>query len=115
MSPPSSTIRLCNILLSDTSVIFKSSFTQSKLPEKWKMANIKPLFKKGRKTDRFNYRSICLNAIPSKVMEKLVKAVIVKHLDNNKLLSTQQHGFTKNKSCTTNILKALDTMNDALY
>ena len=47
------------------SVIFKSSFTQGKLPGKWKMANIKPFYKKGRKTDRFNYRSICFNAIPS--------------------------------------------------
>ena len=59
------------------------------------MAYIKPLFKKGRKSDRFNYRSICLNAIPSKVLEKLVKTVIVRHLDNNKILSSQQHGFTK--------------------
>jgi len=36
------------------------------------------------------------------------------HLERNKLIAKEQHGFVKNKSCLTNLLETMDTVTDAL-
>jgi hypothetical protein len=47
-------------------------------------------------------------------MESIVRDSIMKHLIDNKLISTEQHGFVKNKSCVTNLLATLDLITQAL-
>ncbi len=47
-------------------------------------------------------------------MESIVRDSIMKHLIDNKLISTEQHGFVKNKSCVTNLLETLDLITQAL-
>jgi hypothetical protein len=39
----------------------------------------------------------------------------MKHLLVNKLLSEEQHGFMKGKSCTTNLLEYVDILTEALF
>ena len=53
------------------------SFSTGKLPHLWKLANITPLFKKGSKTDRNNYRQISLTSIVCKIAEKIVKSRVM--------------------------------------
>ena len=38
------------------SLIFRSSLSSGMIPEKWKWAHITPVFKKGSKNDKENYR-----------------------------------------------------------
>ena len=38
-------------------------------------------------------------------MEKLIKEKIVEHLSTNNPINPSQHGFTKHKSCSTNLLE----------
>jgi len=39
---------------------------------------------------------------------------MVAHLEGDKLIAKEQHGFVKNKSCLTNPLDIIDTVTDAL-
>jgi len=47
-------------------------------------------------------------------MEKLIRDAILKHLNDNCLLSPQQHGFVYGRSCTTQLLKVMDKWTEIL-
>ena len=94
--------------------IFSESFRQSKVPLKWKEANITPIFKKGPRIIPANYRPISLTAVPCKLMERILRDVMLKHLTDNNLIASEQHGFVLSKSCVTNLLETLDTISNAL-
>ena len=91
-------------------LIFDKSMVSGDVPADWKHANITPIFKKGAKSDPGNYRPISLTSIPCKLFESLIKDGITKHLEVNALISQSQHGFTKSKSCLTNLLEFLETV-----
>ncbi len=84
-------------------IIFKKSIDLGVLPDTWKEANVTPLFKKGSKLKPSNYRPVSLTSIPCKILERIIAENIMKYLLVNKLLSEEQHGFMKGKSCTTNL------------
>ena len=63
------------------------SFSTGKLPHLWKLANITPLFKKGSKTDRNNYRQISLTSIVCKIAEKIVKCRVMGFWRNINILN----------------------------
>ncbi len=87
------------------SEIFQASLETGKVPDDWRSANITSLFKKGRRSDSQNYRPISLTSIVCKMLESLIKDEIVRHLDKFKLIKDSQHGFTKGRSCLTNLLE----------
>ena len=91
-------------------IIYNKSLSTSRVPDNWREANVTPIFKKGDKQKAENYRPISLTSIPCKVLERLVAERIIKHMNENKLLSPQQHGFIKGKSCTTNLLEYMDML-----
>ena len=73
------------------------------MPEDWTKANVTPVFKKGKKEDPGNYRLVSLTSIPGKVMEQLILEIIIKQVEEKKVIRSSQHGFTKGKSCLTNL------------
>ena len=89
-------------------LIIRASLTNSQLPVQFRSANITPLFKKGDKTLLSNYRPVSLTSIPCKIMENIIRAKMQEYLYKNNLLAREQHGFVRNKSCTTNLLESLD-------
>ncbi|XP_065671811.1 uncharacterized protein LOC136089683 [Hydra vulgaris] len=91
-------------------LMFKKSIKSGTIPDKWKKANVMTLFKKGSKLKASNYRPVSLTLIPCKVLEKIIADYIMQYLTKNNLLSKKQHGFMKNKSCTTNLLEHLDIL-----
>jgi len=93
--------------------IFISSFTTGIVPDKWKEANITPIFKKGDKIEPSNYRPISLTSIPCKLMERMVRDIMLNHLYKYDSITKEQHGFVKNKSCLTNLLETMDTVTHA--
>ena len=47
-------------------------------------------------------------------MEKIIREHVIEHLQVNKLISRQQHGFTKGRSCVTQLLDVMDAWNEIL-
>ncbi|XP_047135430.1 uncharacterized protein LOC124812618 [Hydra vulgaris] len=96
------------VLATPLSYIFTLLIESGICPIDWKSAHIAPLYKKRSKLITSNYRPISLTSVVSKVMEKNVKDSMVQHLIQNHLISTNQHGFVHNKSCTTNLIETMD-------
>ena len=51
------------------SIIYQRSLLMGEVPEDWRLANVIPIYKKGRKEDLGNYRTVSLTSVPGKVME----------------------------------------------
>ena len=47
-------------------------------------------------------------------MESIIKHEIIKHLNIFKLINGSQHGFTKGRSCVTNLLEILLKVTDEI-
>ena len=96
------------------SKIFETSFITGKLPQQWKECNVTPIHKKGDRSEPANYRPISLTAVPCKMMERIVRDVMLDHLTTHNLIVNEQHGFVKAKSCLTNLLETIDIITDSL-
>jgi hypothetical protein len=46
-------------------------------------------------------------------MKSIIKDDIIAHLKWNHIISTNQHGFTKGRSCTTNLLEFMEPVTKA--
>ncbi|PKU37921.1 rna-directed dna polymerase from mobile element jockey- hypothetical protein [Limosa lapponica baueri] len=84
------------------------SWRTSKVPEDWRKANVIPVFKKGKKEDLGNYRPVSFTSIPGKMMERLILDIISKHMEDKKAIRSSQDGFSKGKSCLTNLIAFYD-------
>ena len=98
------------VLATPLTYLFNKSLREGSVPLDWKKANVTPIFKKGSRGDPGNYRPVSLTSSPGRVMEACLRDEIVDHLIRNSLLHDSQHGFLKNKSCTTNLLEFLERM-----
>ena len=74
------------------------SVKTSVVPDKFKIAKLKPLFKKGSSTDPKNYRPISLLPLISKVLEKIIHDQTQSFLRENELLYKFQSGFRSHHS-----------------
>ena len=103
-----------NEILEPLTTIYKMSVNEGKLPAKWKHANLKPIFKKGNRSSPSNYRPVSLTAVCGKILERLIRDDIVNHLEENKLLAEEQHGFRKGRSCITQLLEIMEIWTDLI-
>ncbi|GAB0206849.1 mitochondrial enolase superfamily member 1 [Grus japonensis] len=99
---------LADVIAKPLSIIFERSWRTGEVPEDWRKANVTPVFKKSKKEDPGNYRPVSLTSIPGKVMEQLILDVISKHVEEKKVIGGGQHGFTRGKSCLTNLIVFYD-------
>ena len=74
------------------------SITSGKFPDYCKIANLKPIYKKGFLTEASNYRPISLLSLISKVIEKVIHDQTSVFLNSRYLLYNYQSGFCKNHS-----------------
>ena len=88
-------------------LLFDLTMIKGKIPKKWKEAEVRPLFKKGAKSSPGNYRPVSLTSVVCKVFESFIRKAIYDHFVNNDLLSVEQYGFCKGRSCTTQLLNSL--------
>ena len=95
-------------------MIFHKTLETGQLPRKWLDAVITPIFKKGQRCLPENYRPVSLLSIICKILESIITPQIVNHIKNNNLACSQQHGFTKGKSTTRNLLEALNIWTEAI-
>ena len=74
------------------------------VPQDWRDANVASLHKKGSREKTENYRPVSLTSIICKILESILKDVIVEHFEKHNLIRSSQHGFTSGRSCLTNLL-----------
>jgi hypothetical protein len=91
-------------------LIFRVSLETGQVPADWKDANVSPIYKKGEHYDPANYRPISLTCIVCKVMEHIIVSSVMTFLEGQGILSDQQHGFRKMRSCETQLLELTDEL-----
>src|SRR6266516_6667068 len=64
--------------------------------------------KKGKKDCINNYRPISLTCICCKLMESLIRDLVMNHILVNNLFSDKQYGFIKGRSTVLQLLKLTD-------
>ena len=99
---------LAGVVAKTLSIIFQLSWLTADVPVDWRLANVTPIFKKGRKDDPDSYRSISLTSVPGKVMEWIILGAVMDQLKVNQGIRPSQHGFTNGRSCLTNLISFYD-------
>ena len=88
--------------------ILNKIISTSILPTDWKLTKVTPVFKKGKKDDMNNYRSISVISVAAKIFEKLIFEQLYEYLNNNNLISVSQSGFRTLHSTLTALIEAVD-------
>ena len=79
------------------------SIKLSHFPKDCKLAKLKPLYKKGTKTDPKNFRPMSLLPVFSKAFEKVIHDQTMEYLTDNNIIYKYQSGFHKNNSTDTSL------------
>jgi len=95
-------------------IIYRLSFAAGKLPNDWKIARIKPIFKKGHTYDPMNYRPISITCLCCKIFETIVNNELHFFFESNKLFHESQHGFRRQRSCETQLVQLVNELSIAL-
>ncbi|KFQ80676.1 hypothetical protein N337_11774, partial [Phoenicopterus ruber ruber] len=77
---------VAEVLTKPLSIIYQQSWLTREVPVDWKLANVTPIYKKGRKEDPENYRPVSLTSVPGKVMEQITLSAITWHVWDNRAI-----------------------------
>ena len=95
---------LVGVIAELLSAIYQHSWLSGEVPEDWRLADVTPIYKKGRKEDLRKYRPSSLTVVPGKVMEQIILSEITWHVHGIQGIRPSQHGFMKGRSCLTNLI-----------
>ncbi|KFQ37525.1 hypothetical protein N332_14696, partial [Mesitornis unicolor] len=83
---PSVLRELAEVLAKPLSIVYQQSWLTGEVPVDWRLANVTPIYKKGRKEDLGNYRPVSLTLVPGKVMEQIILSAITRHMQDNQTI-----------------------------
>jgi Reverse transcriptase (RNA-dependent DNA polymerase) len=61
-----------------------------------------------------NYRPVLSTSVACKVMESVIKNVLMEFANENHLVTDYQHGFRRGRLCLTNLLESFEVWTEAL-
>ena len=89
-------------------IMYQCSWLTGEAPEDWRLASVTLVYKKGSKKDPGNYTPVSLTSVPGKVTEQIILWEITRHMRDIWGIRPSQHGFTKGRSCLTNLISFYD-------
>ncbi|KAG8450956.1 hypothetical protein GDO86_003295, partial [Hymenochirus boettgeri] len=95
---------LSSVLSRPLFLIFADSLMSGGVPLDWKKADVIPIFKKGSRSQPGNYRPVSLTSVVGKILESLIREHVLEYVSRTDIISSNQHGFRRNRSCQTNLL-----------
>ena len=107
--PPKLLKLAARILAPSLTFIFNQSLSSGIVPLEWKLARVTPIFKKGKRQDVNNYRSISIIPVVAKVFERIIYDQFYKYLNDNDLLANCQSGFSSLHSTPTSLLETTNS------
>ena len=94
--------------------LFNLSLSSGKFPSVWKKSNICPIYKKGDRQTKSNYRPVSLLCNVSKVLERLVFNRFYEYLVANNLLTPKNSGFKVNDSTINQLISIVHQIYNGL-
>ena len=89
-------------------ILFNKSLTEGTIPQEWKLANVTCIHKSGDKTAASNYRPFSITSILCRMLESIIKTVLMDHCNDNQIFSDSQYGFRQRRGCILQLLKVFD-------
>ena len=90
-----------------TNLINDSMFSGT-FPESLKLGVVTPIFKKGDRTNKSNYRPITILPIFAKIFEYIILRRLEDHFYNNKIIHKNQFGYVKGSNTELAVIHILD-------
>eukprot|EP00794_Sanderia_malayensis_P014691 gene14691-16215_t len=94
--------------------IYQASIDQSIIPNDWRKANVKHIFKKSVRANPENYRPISLTCLCCKVLEHIISSHVMDHFIKFNILSDAQHGFRPKRSGQSQLIITIHEIAQAL-
>lgn len=108
---PAAVLKSCKETLSyPIHKIWRKSLDTAEIPERLKTQGIIPIFKKGNRAWPANYRPVSLTSHLIKLFERVLTVKIVLYVEENNILTDQQHGFRAHRNCLTQLLIHIDNI-----
>ena len=92
------------VMAEPLSKLFNKLMGSRHFPSLWKQANVSPIFKKGDRQLKENYRPISLLSCVGKIMERVIYNELYEYCIVNNLLTSKNSGFKKNDSTVNRLL-----------
>lgn len=96
-------------------LLINQSFKEGRFLDSLKVSLIKPVHKKGDKTDISNYRPIALLPTSAKIIESAMSKRLIAFLEKFKMIHDSQHGFRKNRTTILAIYKYVQKILDIIH
>jgi hypothetical protein len=94
--------------------LFEMSLASGKVPNIWKMANVTPVFKKGDRHLKSNYRPISLLSATGKILERVMFKSLYHYCCDNKLLTWRNSRFKQMDSAINQLIYISDKIYKSL-
>jgi hypothetical protein len=106
--PPRILHTCCISIYKSLAALSRKSLSSGLLPNKWKEANVIPVYKNGSKCDIKNFRPISITSAVCKILERVISFSLLDFVVNNDIIPVHQHGFMPRRSCRSMLLYSID-------
>ena len=108
---PCLVLKECTAVLSPLlSQLWEKAFNSGQTAAIFKHQTIVPIYKKGNRGLASNYRPVSLTSHLCKLFERVVRKELVGFLEEQEVITQDQHGFRVGRSCLTQLVDHLDSV-----